>query len=88
MLKDRRLDVRVTAPQKEMIEKAAAIQGRSVSDFTTDTLTTRAEEVIRRDRELRVSEEGYAAFIAALDEPARELEGVAALFRTPSVFRD
>ncbi|CAM5406476.1 type II toxin-antitoxin system TacA family antitoxin [Leifsonia shinshuensis] len=86
--KDRRIEVRVTSAQRELIERAALLQGRTVSDFTADTLTERAEEVVRRDRELRVDEEAFAAFAEALDAPAQTVEGLAELFRRRSVFID
>ncbi|MGH1525187.1 DUF1778 domain-containing protein [Leifsonia sp. L25] len=86
--KDRRIEVRVTSAQRELIERAALLQGRTVSDFTADTLTERAEEVVRRDRELRVDEEAFAAFAEALDAPAQSVEGLAELFRRRSVFID
>jgi uncharacterized protein (DUF1778 family) len=86
--KDRRIEVRVTGAQRELIERAAVLQGRTLSDFTADTLTERAEEVIRRDRELRVDEEAFAAFSTALDAPAQSIDGLAELFRHPSVFID
>lgn len=86
--KDRRIEVRVTSAQRELIERAALLQGRTVSDFTADTLTERAEEVVRRDRELRVDEEAFATFAEALDAPAQSVEGLAELFRRRSVFID
>ncbi|WP_426625490.1 DUF1778 domain-containing protein [Leifsonia sp. McL0607] len=86
--KDKRIEVRITSAQRDLIERAAVLQGRSVSDFTADTLTERAEEVIRRDRELRVEGEAFAAFSAALDAPAQTVDGLAELFRRPSVFVD
>ncbi|MEN2736253.1 DUF1778 domain-containing protein [Microbacterium sp. X-17] len=86
--KDRRIEVRVTSVQRELIERAAILEGRTVSDFTATTLTTRAEEVIRHERELRVEEETFAAFAAALDAPAQNVEGLAELFRRRSVFID
>ena len=86
--KDKRLEVRVTSAQKGLIERAAAIQGRSVSDFTAETLAERAEEVIRRDRELHVGDEAFAAFAAALDEPAQSIDGLADLLRRRSLFTD
>lgn len=86
--KDKRIEVRITSTQRDLIERAAVIQGRTVSDFTADTLTERAEEVIRRDRELRVEDEAFDAFSAALDAPAQTIDGLAELFRRPSIFVD
>ncbi|WP_235493216.1 type II toxin-antitoxin system TacA family antitoxin [Leifsonia sp. Leaf336] len=87
-IKDKRIEVRVTSAQRDLIERAAVLQGRTVSDFTADTLTERAEEVIRRDRELRVEDAALAAFTAALDAPAQDIDGLGDLFRRSSVFVD
>lgn len=56
-----RLDVRLVPADKELVERAAAIQGQSVSAFTVSTLREKAQEVLskaqatqltRRDMEL------------------------------------
>ncbi|MGL1432774.1 type II toxin -antitoxin system TacA 1-like antitoxin, partial [Vibrio parahaemolyticus] len=39
--KDARIELRVTAAQKEAIESAAAISGRTVTAFSTEVLTER-----------------------------------------------
>ncbi|MGN6273106.1 MAG: DUF1778 domain-containing protein [Protaetiibacter sp.] len=87
-LKNDRLELRLTADQKRTIEQAATISGRSVTDFSVPLLLDGASEVIRQDRELRVSAEAWEAFNAVLDRPARSVAGLAELLRRPSVFTD
>ena len=87
-LKDARIELRVTTAQKEAIEIAAAISGRTVTAFSADVLTERAEEVIQQDRQLRVDAEAFDAFLAVMDRPARSLEGLRDLFKRKSVFVD
>jgi len=87
-LKDARIELRVTAAQKEAIEKAAAIEGRTVTAFSADVLTQRADEVIQHDRRMRVDAYAFDAFVAVMDDPAREVEGLRDLFGRPSVFVD
>ncbi|MEX0152890.1 DUF1778 domain-containing protein [Microbacterium sp. LMI1-1-1.1] len=86
--KNARIELRVTAAQKESIEAAAAISGRTVTAFSADVLTERAEEVIQQDRQLRVEAEAFDAFLAVMDRPARSVEGLQDLFRRTSVFVD
>jgi len=86
--KNRRIDLRLTEPQKELIEEAAALTGRTVTDFSTDALTREAHEVIRRERMLRVDAEAFDAFAAELDRPAQTIDGLASLLKRPSVFVD
>src|SRR5689334_15737853 len=69
-LKDSRIELRLTGAQKAVIETAAAIEGRTVTDFSTSVLTSEAEAVIRRERELRVEAEVFDRFQDLLEEPA------------------
>ena len=45
--KRERLGVRISPAQKALIERAAEMQGRSVSDFVVSSAQERAEQVIR-----------------------------------------
>jgi uncharacterized protein (DUF1778 family) len=84
--KSDRLDLRLTAQHKREIERAAALSGRSVTDFSVTVLVREAAEVIQRERELALSAEAWAAFTAVLDRPARPVEKLAALLKRPSIF--
>jgi len=86
--KDDRLAVRVTARQKETIERAAAVLGRNVTEFTVQALTERAEEVLTDRHTFGVSQEAWDEFIARLDSPARPVAELVALLRRPSVFNE
>ncbi|MFK3677352.1 DUF1778 domain-containing protein [Microbacterium sp. NPDC090218] len=87
-LKNARLEFRVTTEQKEAIEEAAAIEGRTVTDFSASALVERAQEVIERDRRLRVDAIRFDAFIEVMDRPARSVEGLRELLNRESVFVD
>lgn len=87
-LKDKRIELRATGAQKDAIEAAAAIEGRSVTDFSLAVLTERAEEIIQRDHELRVSAEAFDRFAEALDRPAQSVAGLRELLARPTIFRD
>ncbi len=83
-----RLELRLTAEQKAKIEQAAALSGRSVSDFSVTVLVKEANEVIQIERELRMSKQAWDAFNEILDRPARPVSGLADLLQRPSVFSD
>lgn len=85
-MKSERLAVRVTARQKQAIERAAAVLGRTVSDFSVQALTERAEEVLTDQRAFAVSQETWDEFMAHLDAPARPVSELVALMRRPAVF--
>jgi len=87
-IKSERLELRLTGEQKSEIEQAAALSGRSVTDFSVTVLVREAEEVIRVERELHVSQESWDAFNAILDRPAKPVSGLADLLRRPSVFTE
>jgi len=87
-LKDARVEFRVTAAQKETIETAAAIQGRSLTDFSADVLLERAQEVIQHERQLRVDAEHFDAFLSIMEQPARSIEELRDLMTRRPVFVD
>jgi len=86
--KNDRIDLRMTAAQKAEIERAAAISGRTLTDFSVSVLVREAEEVIHRERDLSMSQEAWDAFSEVLDRPARSIDALADLLRRPSVFVD
>lgn len=87
-IKDDRIELRLTSEQKQDIEQAAALSGRSVTDFSVPLLVDQALEVIRLQRQLRMSKEAWDAFNGILDLPAQPLPGLADLLQRQSVFED
>lgn len=68
--KSERLDLRLTPEQEDAIVTAAALSGRSVSDFSTQVLTDSAQDAVARDRQLRVDTEAFEQFAEILERPA------------------
>ena len=65
-----------------IIDRAADLRGRSRTEFVRDAAVRAAEEVLMEARLLRMSPEGFDAFIQAIAEPAIAVpELVAALSR-------
>ena len=64
-----RLETRLTAAQKSLIEEAAALQGRSVTDFVVTSLQDAARRAIEEHRVIELSERDSRAFVAALLDP-------------------
>lgn len=69
--KDRVLNVRVTEGQRADYERAAALEGVSVSALVTSAADRRADEVLRAHASMAVPSEVFDQMLAALDEPAR-----------------
>jgi uncharacterized protein (DUF1778 family) len=69
-----RLEQRMTPETKELIERAARLQGVSASDFLLSHAATAARETISRLEVTALTPEDHAAFNRAADaEPTREL---------------
>jgi uncharacterized protein (DUF1778 family) len=64
-----RLETRVTAEQKSLIERAAALQGRSVTDFVLTSVQDAARRVIEEHSQLELSVRDSEAFVDALLNP-------------------
>jgi len=87
-IKKERLDVRLTEEQKSTIEQAASLSGQSLTDFTVNRVVEQARQVIKAEKELRMSEAAWDEFSKALDAPARPIAELASLLSRPSVFVD
>jgi len=69
--RDQRLEARVTPDQKELIERAAYVQGRTVTDFVVGVLQQAAKQAIAEHTVWKLSQEQQKVFIDALmDSPA------------------
>ena len=64
-----RLEARVTAEQKSLIERAAAIQGRTVTDFVLTSVQDAARRAIEEHNQLALSVRDSEAFVDALLKP-------------------
>jgi uncharacterized protein (DUF1778 family) len=67
--KDRRLEARVTAAQKRLIERAAVLRGISVTEFVVASAQEAATSAIRDFQVLRLREEAREVFINAILNP-------------------
>lgn len=64
-----RLETRVTAEQKNLIERAAALQGRSLTDFVLTSVQDAARRAIEEHHQLELSVRDSEAFVNALLNP-------------------
>lgn len=64
-----RLETRVTADQKSLIEHAAALQGRTVTDFVLTSVQEAARRAIEEHQRLDLSIRDSQAFVDALTNP-------------------
>ena len=65
-----RLEVRVSAPQKRLFQKAAALSGRTLSEFVVASAQEAAQRVIDEHEIIRLSRADQEAFVRAILDPA------------------
>ncbi len=64
--RDQRLETRVTLGQKKLIERAAWLQGRTVTDFVVSTLQEAAKQAIADHSVWKLTQEQQKAFLEGL----------------------
>lgn len=67
--KDRVLNVRVSDRQRSVYERAAALQGVSVSALVTAAADARADELLHAHASMTVPTDVFDDLLAALDAP-------------------
>lgn len=80
-----RLVARVSPRDKETIERAAEMEGRSLAAFAVEHLLAKAREVIEERTMIRLNEEETRRFVEILNAPPRkptkEMLGALELYR-------
>lgn len=79
-----RLETRITAEQKALIEHAAALQGRSITDFVLTSVQDAARRAIEEHEIVTLSVRDSQAFVEALlnpPEPGAGLREAAARYK-------
>jgi uncharacterized protein (DUF1778 family) len=79
-IKDERIDLRVPADLKKLIEQAAVLTGQSVTTFLLGASIRHAHEVIRNSEIIELTNEERDILLAALDDTS--LKPNAALLRS------
>jgi len=84
--KGERIDLRLTASAKAMLQRAAAERQQSVSECVLDSGLAAAAETLADRRAFALDEEQWQAFIAALDAPLKPKPNLEKLLGTKSIF--
>ncbi|WP_421837659.1 DUF1778 domain-containing protein [Novosphingobium sp.] len=82
--KDHPLSMRLPDVDIAIIARAASLRGRSRTEFMRDAAVRTAEEVIMENTVIRMSPEGFAAFIDLLDRPAKPVAEMVELLKRPA----
>jgi len=82
--KEHPVSMRLPAADLALIDRAAEVRGRSRTDFVRDAAVRAAEEVLMDSGLVRMSEEGFALFMAALSAPAAPVSPMVELLKRPA----
>lgn len=82
--KDYPLSMRLPEADLAIIDRAARLRGRSRTDFVREAAMQAAEEVILQTLPIRMSPEGFQAFVDALSEPAKPVSEMVELLKRPA----
>ncbi len=81
-----KLDLRLSSADKRILEAAASVSNRSVSQFVWDSALSRANEMLADRRTFLLSQSKWAEFQAALDAPTRYNPRMQGLLTEPGLF--
>lgn len=71
--REKRINMRVDERQERVLRAAAELSGETLTGFVLGVATQRAEEVLQRAHRIDVGAEAFERFVAALDEPGKEM---------------
>ncbi|MGY6554096.1 MAG: type II toxin-antitoxin system TacA family antitoxin [Wenzhouxiangella sp.] len=70
-LKQERINLRLRPQAKQLLERAASFEGKTVSNFILSSAMARAERTIEEHERISLSVSEAHAFYAALEQPLR-----------------
>lgn len=82
--KDHPLSMRLHEADIAIIDRAAGLRGRSLTDFMREAAVRAAEEVLMERTLIRMSPEGFRAFCDAIDGPAAPVAEMVEPLRRPA----
>ena len=81
--KDQVLNVRLSTKQRAVYERAAALEGQSVSALVTSATDARAAEILHEHASMTVPTDVFDQLLAALDEPVELAPALAEALAQP-----
>lgn len=85
--KDDRIQLRVSTERRARYEAAAAIEGKTLTEFVAAAADAATENTLADRRTFPLDDEAWQRFNAMLDAPPKVLPGLIDLFARPDVFR-
>ena len=82
--KNRPLAMRFPDADLAIIDRAASQRGRSRTEFVRDAAVRAAEETLMENIVIRMSPEGFEAFVSVLDSPPSPVPELVELLKRPA----
>lgn len=82
--KDHPLSMRLPDADLAIIDRAAQLRGRSRTDFVREAAVRAAEDALMEVGLIRMSQEGFAAFMAVLSAPAAPVAPMVEVLKRPA----
>jgi uncharacterized protein (DUF1778 family) len=86
--RNRRLEVRTTAEERELIDRAAEASGTDLTSFVIEHLTDAARQVLADRDHFTLDADAAAEWDRINRRPAKELAGLRRLMQRPSPFTE
>ncbi|MBF6604365.1 MAG: DUF1778 domain-containing protein [Chloroflexi bacterium] len=83
--KEERLELRLEADRRRLLDQAAKASGVSTSAFVLEHATLAAQQTLADRTSFVLSPEQWDAFVELLDRPVQPVEGLARFLAGPSV---
>lgn len=83
--KSERIDVRASVPVKQLLQEAARVAHKNVSEFLLDAGVVAANQTLADRSRFDLSPEKWLAFQAALDRPVRAKPKLKKLLTEPGL---
>lgn len=86
--RDRRLEVRTTTEERDLIDRAAEATGTDLTSFVIEHLTDAARQVLADRHHFTLDADAAAEWNRINRRPAKELAGLKRLMQRPSPFTE
>lgn len=86
--KDHPLSMRLPDLDLAIIDRAASLRGRSRTDFVREAAVRAAEDVLMNSMPIRMTPEGFDAFLNALAAPPRPVPEMVEVLRRPAPWEE
>lgn len=78
--KQERINLRLKRSAKQMLERAASFEGKTISNFILSSALSRAEKTVHEHEAMSLNAQDAEAFFNALNKPVRFNKKLAAAF--------